>query len=305
MHQPITSRRALLGAASGAALTGGCASFFEPASDTGNNEPTPRHARRDEARRALHARARGVSRRLCVELRAGLLAPLGRDGSVSDDDLDPAAGHGDGWPPLSRLLPRHARRVLLPGRDGGGRRPDRRAASRRRLELSARLRRRRVARAAGTTRSARTAGGSKNSTTITATRRSTTRARREASQFLLRLYLERRASRLRAPLERAIRFVLDSQYPNGGWPQRFPRAAGEAEYIRHITFNDDVAGENIKFLLMVYQTLGDERALAVDPARHGHFPRHATARAASGVGPAASRGNAAPHSARAPMSRNR
>jgi PelA/Pel-15E family pectate lyase len=84
----------------------------------------------------------------------------------------------------------------------------------------------------------------------------------EASQFLLRLYLERRAHRLRAPLERAIRFVLDSQYENGGWPQRFPRAEGESDYVRHITFNDDVAGENIKFLLMVYQTLGDERALA-------------------------------------------
>lgn len=83
----------------------------------------------------------------------------------------------------------------------------------------------------------------------------------EASQFLLRLYLERRSSRLRAPLERAIRFVLESQYPNGGWPQRYPRVDGESDYIRHITFNDDVAGENIKFLLMVYQTLGDERAL--------------------------------------------
>ena len=89
----------------------------------------------------------------------------------------------------------------------------------------------------------------------------------EASQFLLRLYLERRSSRLRAPLERAIRFVLDSQYDNGGWPQRFPFVEhgglhGRPDYTRHITFNDDVAGENIKFLLMVYQTLGDERALA-------------------------------------------
>ena len=84
----------------------------------------------------------------------------------------------------------------------------------------------------------------------------------EASQFVLRLYLERRNQRLRAPLQRAIQFVLDSQYENGGWPQRFPRVEGEADYIRQITFNDDVAGENIKFLLMVYQTMGDERALA-------------------------------------------
>ncbi|MCA8885152.1 MAG: hypothetical protein KDA35_00930 [Hyphomonadaceae bacterium] len=90
----------------------------------------------------------------------------------------------------------------------------------------------------------------------------------EASQFLLRMYLERRSSRLRAPLERAVNFVLDSQYDNGGWPQRFPFVAdapalhGHPDYTRYVTFNDDVAGENIKFLLMVYQTLGDERALA-------------------------------------------
>ena len=83
----------------------------------------------------------------------------------------------------------------------------------------------------------------------------------EASQFLLRLYLERRARRLRAPLEQAILFVLDSQYENGGWPQRFPRHSEEEGYIRQITFNDDVAGENIKFLLMAHQTLGDDRAL--------------------------------------------
>ncbi len=93
----------------------------------------------------------------------------------------------------------------------------------------------------------------------------------EASQFLLRLYLERRSSRLRAPLDRAVQFVLDSQYENGGWPQRFPRAEGEAGYIREITFNDDVAGENIKFLLMVYQTLGDERALAAIRRAMGIF----------------------------------
>ena len=98
----------------------------------------------------------------------------------------------------------------------------------------------------------------------------------EASQFLLRMYLERRSSRLREPVEKAIRFVLDSQYPNGGWPQRFPLTSeggvhGRAEYTRQITFNDDVAGENIKFLLMAYQTLGDERALAAIHRAMGIF----------------------------------
>jgi PelA/Pel-15E family pectate lyase len=89
----------------------------------------------------------------------------------------------------------------------------------------------------------------------------------ESSQFLLRMYLEKKDPALKPPLEKAIRFVLDSQYPNGGWPQRFPKAkeafskAGRPDYTGYITFNDDVAGENIEFLLMVYQTLGDERVV--------------------------------------------
>jgi PelA/Pel-15E family pectate lyase len=35
---------------------------------------------------------------------------------------------------------------------------------------------------------------------------------------------------------RGLKFLLDSQYPNGGWPQRFPL---EDNYGRHITFNDN------------------------------------------------------------------
>jgi hypothetical protein len=88
----------------------------------------------------------------------------------------------------------------------------------------------------------------------------------EASQFLLRLYVEKNDKRYKRPVEKAFQFVLDSQYPIGGWPQRYPFAkpwtkAGHRDYTRDITFNDDVAGENIEFLLMVHQALGDKRAL--------------------------------------------
>ncbi len=89
----------------------------------------------------------------------------------------------------------------------------------------------------------------------------------EASQFLLRMYVEKRDERFVEALERAVRFVLDSQYDNGGWPQRHPAVAeaadrpGLPDYTQHITFNDDVARENITFLLMLYQSLGDQRAL--------------------------------------------
>jgi len=81
----------------------------------------------------------------------------------------------------------------------------------------------------------------------------------EAMQLLLRIYLERREAKYRAPLDRAIGFVLNSQYPIGGWPQRWPHDPRFPAYARYITFNDDVAAENIRFLLMVYQSLGQAR----------------------------------------------
>lgn len=88
----------------------------------------------------------------------------------------------------------------------------------------------------------------------------------EAMQFLLRLYVEKRDPRWRPALDKAINFVLDSQYPMGGWPQRYPLQHefvhhGRPDYTSYVTFNDDVAGENIKFLVMVHQALGDPRAL--------------------------------------------
>lgn len=81
----------------------------------------------------------------------------------------------------------------------------------------------------------------------------------EASQFLLRLYLEKRDPRFRPAIDRAIDFVLASQYPIGGWPQRFPHSDSDPAYVRLITFNDDVAAENIRFLVMVWQTMGETR----------------------------------------------
>jgi PelA/Pel-15E family pectate lyase len=88
----------------------------------------------------------------------------------------------------------------------------------------------------------------------------------ESSQFMLRLYVEKKDKRFKPSLDKALQFVLDSQYPIGGWPQRFPlkdefHHHGKADYTGYITFNDDVAGENIKFLIMVWQALGDPRAL--------------------------------------------
>ncbi|MFT3783962.1 MAG: pectate lyase [Nibricoccus sp.] len=94
----------------------------------------------------------------------------------------------------------------------------------------------------------------------------------ECSKFLLRMYVEKKDAKYRAPLEKAIRFVLDSQYPVGGWPQRYPRTDefhhhGRPDYTSFVTLNDDVAAENIEFLLQCYEALGDKRLL--DPIQRG------------------------------------
>jgi PelA/Pel-15E family pectate lyase len=90
----------------------------------------------------------------------------------------------------------------------------------------------------------------------------------DAARLLLRMYLEKRDPKYRPPLDKALAFVLDSQYPIGGWPQRYPaRPDFIPDYTSFITFNDDVAAENIDFLLQCYQTLGDGRL--VDPILRG------------------------------------
>jgi hypothetical protein len=89
----------------------------------------------------------------------------------------------------------------------------------------------------------------------------------ETMQLLLRLYMVRHDARFRPPLDRAIAFVLRSQYPNGGWPQRYPFDPRYPGYQRYITFNDDVAKENIRFLIMAGQALDRPELLVA--ARRG------------------------------------
>ena len=88
-----------------------------------------------------------------------------------------------------------------------------------------------------------------------------------SASFLLRLYLEKRDPAIKAALNRAIRFVLDSQHPSGAWPQRFPppayafTKAGRPDYTSYLTFNDEVTAGNVEFLILCYQALGETRFL--------------------------------------------
>ncbi len=83
----------------------------------------------------------------------------------------------------------------------------------------------------------------------------------DCAKFLLRVYVEKYDPTFRPALEKAIKFVLDSQYPIGGWPQRYPLMfdhpfGGKADYSSFITLNDDVIPEACDFLLQCYQSLG-------------------------------------------------
>lgn len=93
-----------------------------------------------------------------------------------------------------------------------------------------------------------------------------------AARFMLRLALEKKDPRFQASLERALKFILDSQFPVGAWPQRYPPAGvfskdGNPDYSSYITLNDAVTGENIAFLFEAHAALGDSRYLAA--ARRG------------------------------------
>ncbi|HWI92553.1 MAG TPA: pectate lyase [Flavisolibacter sp.] len=94
----------------------------------------------------------------------------------------------------------------------------------------------------------------------------------DAARFILRMYLEKMDAKYKPTLDKAINFILKSQYSNGGWPQRYPlkydfAKAGHPDYSSFYTFNDDVIWENVYFLIQCYETLGEERFL--DPIYRG------------------------------------
>lgn len=105
-----------------------------------------------------------------------------------------------------------------------------------------------------------------------------------AAQLMLRMYLETDKEIWDHAVHKVIDFIREAQFgaqlgiADGGWPQRFPHNpnavssmpmpnpgqlppgswAGmeDGDYTLHVTFNDDVMGENIKFLTMCVMSLG-------------------------------------------------
>ena len=81
------------------------------------------------------------------------------------------------------------------------------------------------------------------------------------ARFLLRIYNEKNDPKYRPSIEKTIQFLLDSQYPIGGWPQRYPlkfeySKNGAPDYSSYITFNDGVHKNNVNLLMLYYRVLG-------------------------------------------------
>lgn len=87
-----------------------------------------------------------------------------------------------------------------------------------------------------------------------------------ATTYLLRIYMKTLLPEYLIPLKKALDFMLISQYPNGGWPQRYPLRYefvhdGFPDYTAMYTLNDNAMSTTINVLLEAYTLLGDERYL--------------------------------------------
>ena len=60
-------------------------------------------------------------------------------------------------------------------------------------------------------------------------------ATRTQMRYLAMVYQATGIERFKDAFLKGLDYVLDAQYDNGGWPQRYPNPSG---YSRHITFND-------------------------------------------------------------------
>jgi Pectic acid lyase len=86
----------------------------------------------------------------------------------------------------------------------------------------------------------------------------------DAARFLLRFYKLTLETAYRAPVLKALDFVMEAQYPNGLWPQRYPLHHGYArdgrpDYTSFYTLNDGATQAAVEFLLDAWETLGDPR----------------------------------------------
>jgi PelA/Pel-15E family pectate lyase len=90
-------------------------------------------------------------------------------------------------------------------------------------------------------------------------------ATRDPTLLLLRLYDLTLDPAWLGPLHKALDFIMEAQFPNGAWPQRFPLIG--TGYDTYYTYNDGVIVGNIGVMAQAYKTLCNPKYL--DAARRG------------------------------------
>jgi pectinesterase len=73
-------------------------------------------------------------------------------------------------------------------------------------------------------------------------------------KFLARMYNKTNDEAYKTSFNKGLKFILDAQYDNGGWPMFYPLRKG---YYTHITFNDDA----IVNILEMLRDIGEKKSL--------------------------------------------
>jgi pectinesterase len=73
-------------------------------------------------------------------------------------------------------------------------------------------------------------------------------------KFLARMYNKTNDKAYRTSFNNGLKFILDAQYDNGGWPMFYPLRKG---YYTHITFNDNA----IVNILELLRDIGEKKSL--------------------------------------------
>ncbi len=80
---------------------------------------------------------------------------------------------------------------------------------------------------------------------------------------LARVYSIKQDAEIKESLLKGIKYLIDGQYENGGWPQFFPQTVG---YHQRITFNDNAVSNVLELLQKVADKSGDYSFVSDDLA---------------------------------------
>lgn len=83
-------------------------------------------------------------------------------------------------------------------------------------------------------------------------------------RFLTKVYGQTKDERARDAFLKALEYIFKAQYPNGGFPQYFPYRKNKSAYSSHITYNDDVMVDVLRFLRDIANDEPEFAALQLD-----------------------------------------